>query len=155
MTDVTIRPYGTADREACLAIFESNLPKFFDASERAEFCDFLETLPAPATPYLVLCGQGALLGCGGLIIHPTDRQARLEWGMIHAAFHGQRLGTRLTGARLAAVRAIPGLAAITLSTSQHTRGFYEGFGFRATFVTENGFGPGLHRCDMRLLLPAG
>ncbi len=30
---VSIRPYLAQDRQACLAIFESNCPKYFDADE--------------------------------------------------------------------------------------------------------------------------
>ena len=38
---LTFRPYAPADAEACLALFDANVPRYFDASERAEFAAFL------------------------------------------------------------------------------------------------------------------
>jgi len=41
---------------------------------------------------------------------------------------------------------------VVIETSQHTRGFYEGLGFRLTALVPDGFGPGIDRCDMVLTL---
>ena len=62
------------------------------------------------------------------------------------------LQARLTEARLALARTLPGVERLILSTSQHTQGFYAGFGFAVTAHTPDGFGPGLDRVDMALLL---
>lgn len=148
------RPYEPSDLAACLALFDGNTPRFFAPQERAEFRAFLETLPAEDRPYLVLTKAGEVIACGGLIVEPEGR-ASFTWGMVARDHHGQRLGTRLVQARLELARRMPGITELALSTSQHTRGFYEGFGFTTRAVTPNGFGPGLDRCDMVLPLAQG
>jgi len=72
--------------------------------------------------------------------------------MVDKAHHAQKLGTHLTQARLALARAAPGINEVLLATSQHTHGFYEGFGFTAANITADGFAPGLDRWDMILRL---
>ncbi len=101
---------------------------------------------------MVLVQGDAVVSCGGLTIDMTRRRASLSWGMVDRKLHGQRLGSRLTQVRLTLARSIPGLVEVALSTSQHTYGFYEGFGFSLSKVTPNGFGPGLDRLDMTLQL---
>nr|MBC8799133.1 GNAT family N-acetyltransferase [Pseudomonas congelans] len=36
-----LRPYTLADRERCLDIFDSNVPRYFDPAEREQFARFL------------------------------------------------------------------------------------------------------------------
>ena len=50
-----IRPYLASDRDACLAIFDSN----FDAARRAEFERYLDR---PEGPYFVMEHDGAIVG---------------------------------------------------------------------------------------------
>ena len=152
MSDIISRPFISEDSPACLSIFDSNVPLFFSPEERAEFSDHLENLDALTTPYIVLVRGDAVVACGGLTVDITRQKASLSWGMVDRALHGQRLGSILTQARLTLARSISGLAEIELSTSQHTHGFYEGFGFMLSTVTPSGFGPGLDRWDMTLKL---
>ena len=46
MTANTLRPYSQADRERCLAIFDSNVPRFFAPDERELFATFLDRFKA-------------------------------------------------------------------------------------------------------------
>src|SRR5260370_31745648 len=57
-----VRPYQSSDRDACLALFDSNVPRFFAALERGGFESFLD---APDCSYFVMEHEGAVLGCGG------------------------------------------------------------------------------------------
>jgi len=152
MDDIVSRPYAADDLPACLAIFDSNVPTFFAPEERADFCQFLESIDTEDRPYLVLVRNGSVIACGGLGVEPERKRASLAWGMVDRAFHGQGLGTSLTLARLEQARAIPGIAELIMDTSQHTHGFYEKFGFTVTKVTSDGFAPGLDRWDMTLRL---
>lgn len=152
MSDILSRPYEADDLSACLAIFDGNVPVFFAPEERVEFCEYLKSVDATTTRYLVLVRDGVVLACGGLTIDQAQRKASLSWGMVDRKLHGQRLGTRLTQARLTLARSVPGLLEVVLSTSQHTHGFYEGFGFKAWLVTPRGFGFTLDRWDMTLSL---
>lgn len=143
-----VRDYSPADREACLALFDSNVPTFFVTAERAEFAAFLDALPGP---YIVLEAEdGRIVGCGGIAVTPRTGVADLCWGMVDRRLHGTGLGRRLTVERLKRAKSDPLTRAVALSTSQHTTGFYERLGFTITGVVKDGFAPGLDQCDMRL-----
>nr|WP_276562489.1 GNAT family N-acetyltransferase [Hoeflea prorocentri] len=135
-----------------MAIFDSNVPTYFARQERSDFCTYLESVDAGDSPYLVLVRDDLVVACGGLIIEPGKRKAHLAWGMVDRSFHRQGVGTRLTQERLALARAIPDIEQLELATSQHTHGFYEGFGFTVSKITPDGHAPGLDRWDMVLHL---
>lgn len=141
------RPYEPKDREACLALFDSNVPRFFDPSERAGFEGFLDRLDSP---YQVIERDGRIVACGGQAMKPDGRTAVLCWGMVEQGLHRQGLGQALTEARLAAARALPGATSVWLDTGVHTTGFYERFGFVIEGVVRDGYAPGSDRYDMRL-----
>ncbi|WP_447903009.1 GNAT family N-acetyltransferase, partial [Stenotrophomonas pavanii] len=42
----------------------------------------------------------------------------------------------------------PSIKRITLSTSQHTQGFYAGLGFQVTRIVSNGHGAGIDAVEM-------
>lgn len=143
------RTYTPADRDACLALFDSNAPRFFDPSERAGFEGFLDEM---RWPYQVIARDGAIVACGGHAVEPDGRTVSLCWGMVEQGLHGQGLGRLLTEARLAAARAEPGVTSVRLDTGRHTTGFYERFGFGIERVVRDGYAPGSDRFDMRLML---
>jgi ribosomal protein S18 acetylase RimI-like enzyme len=141
-----IRPYTPADREACLAIFDSNVPRFFAPAERELFATFLDRFKAT---YLVLCApDGAVIGCGGMAVRPDGRTAILRWGMIPAAQQRRGLGRALTLARLRLAVADPAVAQIILYTTGLTAGFYRTLGFADTEVLPGYYAPGLDRHTM-------
>ena len=146
----TVRPYAASDRDACLALFDGNTPRFFDPSERADFAAWLDT---STHPYLVILRDGRIVACGGHALEAGGSVASLCWGMVAQDVHGQGLGRALTQARLDAIRAMPQVARVTMNTSQHTQGFYAGYGFVTVNVTPAGFGPGIDQWDMVLQLP--
>lgn len=146
-----LRAYAPGDAAECLGIFDSNVPRYFAPDERDEFADFLAGLHPKTGRHLVLTDGDRIVACGGLSFEEPPRAA-LAWGMVDAALQGRGLGWQLTAARLDLARAMPELSEVTLATSQHTAGFYARFGFVTTRVVCDGFGPGLHRCDMRLCL---
>ncbi len=143
------RRYMPADRSACLRIFDGNVPTFFDATEQRAFSNFLDN-DAITLSYQVIERQGRVVACGGLAVNGSS--ADLCWGMVAREVHGTGLGSLLTMARLEAARAIPGVEQVRLDTSQHTKGFYQRFGFVVKEVVPNGYGPGLDRWDMLLRL---
>ena len=152
MSEIETRAYGPDDRAACLAIFDSNVPTYLASEERREFEEFLDIVNNADCPYLVLTQGRSVVACGGLFIETDKGNAALSWGMVDRGLHRQKLGTRLTEARLAQARMIPGIDRLTLATSQHTQGFYATFGFVAAKVTPDGLAPGLDRWDMVLQL---
>lgn len=146
-----LRDYGPTDRDACLDVFESNVPRWFRRAERREFATFLD---APPGPYLVVeAADGPVVGCGGWARRAGTTTVDLCWDMIARPLHGEGLGRLLVEERLRRIRLDPTVREIALNTSQLTVGFYETFGFAVERVEPDGYAPGLDRCDMRLVLP--
>lgn len=140
------RPWRPSDLEACLELFDSNVPEFFGAGERAEFQAFLADLPGP---YLVVLDDGGrIVACGGWALREDGVTADLCWGMVHRRHHRQGWGRMLARARLDDIDARPGVRRVELQTSQHTVAFYERLGFAPVAVEPDGFGPGLDRVVM-------
>src|ERR1700754_308544 len=96
----TARPYRDAARAACLALFESNSPTYFDASERGAYESHLDE----GWPYQVIERDGRIVACGGHAMEP-DGTASLCWGMVRGGLHRRAVGRALSEARIAASRA--------------------------------------------------
>ena len=143
--DVRVRDYAPADLEACLSVFDSNVPDYFVEAERSEFRDFLGALPGP---YVVLELEGRIVACGG---HAFGEEgvADLCWGMVRRDRHRSGLGRLLTEARIERAVRDPRVNTVALNTSQHTEGFYLGLGFETVEVRRDGFAPGLDCLVMR------
>ena len=139
-----IRDYRASDRDACLALFESNVPRFFDGSEREQFLGFLD---GGEGRYLVVeDDEGRVIACGGVAVR--DGIADLCWGMVDQRLHGQGVGGLFTRERIRIAREEMVAERMELCTSQHTAGFYERHGFERVKETPDGFGPGVDRIDM-------
>ena len=147
-----VRPYEPRDRDACLDLFDSNVPVFFDLSVRAGFAEFLDAM---RWPYQVIVRDDRIVACGGHAVEADGTTAAQCWGMVDGRLHGGGLGRRLTEARIASARAVGGITAVRLDTSQHTEGFYRRFGFRVEAVTPDGFAPGIDKYEMRLVFEEG
>jgi predicted GNAT family N-acyltransferase len=142
------RPYNDNDLDAVVAIFRSNIPKYFGPDEEPGLRDFLAKYP---DNYFIAEVDGDIIGSGGFALNEGDEKTvSLCWGMIRSDLLGTGLGLGLTEFRIRAAREKQGGLPIVISTSQHTRGFYEKFGFRLTKHQSDGFGPGIDICEMRL-----
>lgn len=144
-----MRPYARSDQASCLALFDGNVPVFFAASERQDFARFLEQ-DALNWSYQALERNGHIVACGGFAVEKDGKTASLCWGMVDRGLQGTGLGSALTQARLGAAAGTPGVTQVRLDTSQHTQGFYARFGFQVEAITQDGYGPGLDRWEMRL-----
>ncbi len=148
--DLRARDYTPRDHDACMEVFQTNVPKFFKPHERDEFRDFLNALPGP---YLVFDDRAyRVLACGGYAFRENGTVADLCWGMVRQELHGLGLGRVLTHKRIQRILRDVRVTEITLHTSQHTTGFYERLGFTTVDVQADGYAPGLDRCEMRRVL---
>lgn len=144
-----IRSFASTDLDAVVAIFRSNIPKYFGPSEEQGLLDFLRD--TRAEDYYVLEMDGEVVGCGGIALNgdldpPT---VSLCWGMIRDDRLGTGLGKAMTEFRIAlANEKYPGVP-LTIGTSQHTEGFYQKFGFQTVEYIPDGFGAGIDICNMR------
>lgn len=144
--EVYIRPYVAADRQACIAIFRSNLPRYFDSSELPEFEAFLDK---PIADYFVLELSGSVVGCGGCYVR--GGVGRLSWGMVSREHHRTSMGSKLLAWRIDKLFQQPEISEIAIDTSQHTAGFFARHGFRTTQQVADGFGVGIDLVSMSLL----
>lgn len=142
-----IRPYVPGDLQGCLALFDSNVPRFFTEGEKQDFEAFLLGNPHS---YVVAERDGQLVACGGWYLR--DGEARLCWGMVRQDLQGQGVGRLLVEARLQALRAAGEVRAVSITTSQLTEGFYARWGLEVTERETDGLAPGIDRVEMRVTL---
>lgn len=142
------RAYAPADRDACLALFDTNVPRYFAAHERADFGRFLDALPGP---YFVVEDGGAIVACGGYAAESEPGVVALCWGMVDGSRHRRGIGSLLTAERVRRAAADGACDAVTIRTSQHTAAFYARFGFVATRTVADGHAPGIDLVEMRLI----
>ncbi len=143
---MNLRLYRPAEASACLSIFDSNVPTYFAPEERSDFERFLQE-QAMDCAFQVIERDGSIVACGGLS-RRGDGSAGFCWGMVQRALHRHGLGRELALARLRQAEADPSIKRITLSTSQHTQGFYAGLGFQVTRIVSNGHGAGIDAVEM-------
>jgi GNAT superfamily N-acetyltransferase len=115
------RPYRSADREACLAVFDSNAP----AGGREEFERFLEE----GLDCTVLEHEGSIVGCGGFVIE--GETARLVHGMIRRDMQRLGLGRFLLMYRLRQIaKAASPVKFVRVTVDAKWARFYEKQGFK-------------------------
>jgi hypothetical protein len=117
-----LRPFRPADRDACLAIFDSD-----SAAERDGFEKFLQN---PNGPYFVMEHDGSAVGCGGYRVESEPGLATLVWGMIRSDAKGQGLGRFLLMFRLREIGKVGGIERVRVEASPGDAKFFEGQGFK-------------------------
>ncbi len=143
--DIVFRDFRPADIEAVIAVFRTNIPKYFVPPEEQELRDYLAKHPEE---YFVMEASARVIGAGGIALN-EDRTVSLCWGMVRNDLLGTGLGRKLTEFRIEEARKQFGELPFVISTSQHTQGFYEKLGFALIEHTPDGFGPGIDICKMR------
>ena len=156
-----ITPYQERHHTACLAIFDSNCPFYFDPRERALFDNWLNHLegkggahsqpamvPVQRMQYSVILEGDAVVACGGYYVPQDEQEGRLAWGMVHANHHNRGYGKALFYHRVHEIQSHWPGHAITLGTSQHTQPYYAKRGMVVVNHIPHGYGPTLDRYDM-------
>jgi N-acetylglutamate synthase-like GNAT family acetyltransferase len=141
------RPYRASDRGACIAIFRTNVPRFFRDHELEDFADFIDS---SGCEYFVVLAGGEIAGCGGFGLRDGGDAADLCWGMVHREQQGKRIGAYLLLARLRAVATTTEAKYVRLRTSQHTEGFFRRYGFEIQSSKPDGIALGLDDVEMKL-----
>jgi ribosomal protein S18 acetylase RimI-like enzyme len=144
-----VRAYSPADRPACLAVFDSNTPQFFDPAERRDFETFLDAVDCS---YFVMEHDGAIAGCGGYAIAEDTSLASLVWGMVRGDLHKLGFGRFLLLFRLREITKAGGVQLVRLSTSQHAAPFFQKQGFKVTSIRKDGYASGMDRVEMVMKL---
>lgn len=145
--NVRFTPYSCEDRDTCLGLFDANCPVFFSPNERTDYLRFLDTAPGGYELCLV---DGVVAGAFGLMGHDATRR-RLNWIMLNPQFQGLGAG-RAIMQRVATLAALEGIHLVDIAASHMSAPFFTRFGAITLTVTNNGWGPRMHRVDMELPL---
>lgn len=140
----TVRFFVPVDKDGCLALFDSNVPRYFDASERAAFAGFLDQ---PDGHYFVIEQAAKICGCGGFAREERG-QARFTWGMVDNACHGLGLGRMLAEYRLQAIEESGQFHEVELFTTPQIASFFAKFSFETEEIEKDGFAPGMDKVQM-------
>ena len=143
----SFRPYTSADREACLAIFDANCPTFFAPNERADYVSFLGAGP---DGYEVCEVAGRVVAAFGLVDDDV-KGVNLNWIMIDPGSQGLGIGSA-TMKRVLSRGGASQSSLIKIAASHKSAPFFAKFGAVVKLHTEDGWGPGMDRVDMELHL---
>jgi GNAT superfamily N-acetyltransferase len=146
-TRLQFTPFVTAQREACLALFDQNCPGDFAPNERADYEAFLDGRP---DDYRVGEIDGRVVAAFGVMKTAVGR-CRLSWIMVAKDAQGSGVGRSIMAEVLRHAAAC-GADAVDIAASHKSAPFFARFGALTRGRTENGWGPGMHRIDMELLL---
>jgi hypothetical protein len=150
-SSLIVRDYVARDKDACLAIFDSNVPKYFGAQERRTFETWLDDLRGP---YLAIEDGGEIVAYGGTALHQTEPGvAVLCWGMVTRSRHKSGIGRLLLVERLMRLSSDPSLAVAVVNTSQHSAGFFTRMGFTTRRIISDGYFAGMDKHEMSVPLP--
>lgn len=141
-----IRPYQITDLEDILTIFDSNVPQYFAASERA---DLIRYLQEEIADYFVVLQQDQLIGAGGINYDADGTTARLSWDFIDRDFHKSGAGTFLTHYRIQHALAKENIDTLMVRTSQLAEAFYVKQGFHVLERITDYWAPGFDMVNMR------
>jgi GNAT superfamily N-acetyltransferase len=149
MGRLIFRPFQARDYERCLAIFDANCPAYFAPNERADYAAFLD---GPAEGYEVCELHGEIVGAFGLSRQCRDAR-ELTWILLDTGAQGRGTGSAIMQHVLATCRD-SGTSTLLIAASHRSAPFFERFGATVIKTTEDGWGPDMHRVDMRLYIPA-
>jgi len=146
-TNITFRLYALADLESCLGLFDANCPEFFAPNERDHYADFLQASP---DGYELCVVNDRVVGAFGLIGGDTRRRS-LNWIMLDPQSQGLGVGSAIMD-RVAKLGTAAGLELVNIAASHKSAPFFARFGAVTATMTQDGWGPGMHRVDMELIL---
>jgi GNAT superfamily N-acetyltransferase len=162
---VRFEAFAPGHRARCLEVFDANCPESFAPNEREEYAAFLDDTPGG---YEVCLVDGAVAGAFGLIEEagrpgpgaeaPAGSGLRLHWILIDPAIQGRGVGTAMMTRVVEAARARiasgeapdTSVRVVDIAASHRSAPFFARFGAEEVRRTEDGWGPGMHRVDMRL-----
>lgn len=143
-----VRLYKPTDKPACIAIFASNIPDYFDATEQDNLAHFLDD---PGGAYFVIEQDGRVIGSGGFVKEGRG-QARFTWGMVHREHHRDGLGRLLAKYRLEQIAKTGAFTEVELFTTPRVAPFFTKFGFAGRHVEKDGIAPGMDKVQMIKML---
>ena len=149
------KPYSQDNMAACLELFDLNCPRFFAREERSDYSYFLQQLPDSRSThnvYLLGWREQRLIACFG-VARVSSETCALTWIMVHPEYQRQGCGEEMM-AQLFTLAAAADYRKVVVSTSQHADQFFARFGAITLRSQNDGWGPGMHRVNMEIILPS-
>ena len=143
ISTLIFRQYCKEDRQTCLEIFDANCPEFFAPNERADYSAFLDS---HSSSYELCVTAGTVVGAFGLIDQSAGNSS-LNWFLLDPNAHGQRIGSAIMERVVALAQRLK-FSQVDIAASHKSSPFFEKFGAVIEKITENGWGPNMHRVDM-------
>lgn len=140
--------YEPRYRRACLALFDANCPEFFAPNERADYECFLNEADGA---YRVCLAESEVVGAFGVIARGQPDRVRLNWIMIDSRHQGAGLGRAIMIETTVVAHAAKARV-VDIAASHRSAPFFARFGASEVTRTEHGWGPGMHRIDMGMLI---
>ena len=132
----------------CLQLFNENCPEYFAENEREDYIDFLEGNPSG---YFIGVSDDCVVSAFGLIITPESSRTRLSWILVSPKSKGRGVGVKMMN--YVKEKALKnGSSAIDIAASHLSASFFTKFGAEEIKITQNGWGPDMHRVDMEIKL---
>lgn len=147
MTDRAFRSFDASDAESCLALFDDNCPEYFAPNERDDLHAFLNGGPVD---YEVCELDNMVVGAFGLI-DQGEQGYSLNWIMIAPTVHGRGIGSAMMQRAVDRARHL-GLSEFSIAASHKSAPFFARFGATEIEILKDGWGPGMDRVNMRLVL---
>ncbi|EAQ99123.1 GNAT family N-acetyltransferase [Congregibacter litoralis] len=144
--DICLRPCRRSDREACLALFDANCPAFFAPNEREDYVLFLDESPES---YQVATAAGRVIGAYG--VFRRGERVAINWILLAPDAQGMGLGALFMERAVEEARALGGKV-LNIAASHLSAPFFQRFGALERGRVTNGWGPGMHRVDMALMI---
>ena len=140
--------YEPTDKDAVINLIRLNIPKYFAPTEETDLNYYLDH---ERELYYVLLFDGQIVGCGGINFAENRTIGKISWDIIHPAFQGKKLGTKLLKHRISVLKTIDSVQKITVRTSQLAYKFYEKQGFELNEVKEDYWAKGfdLYRMEYK------
>ncbi|WP_162055286.1 GNAT family N-acetyltransferase [Pontibacter pamirensis] len=144
-----IRAYTSRDKEELLDLLRLNTPQYFDASEEADFIEYLDNR---LEDYFVVEEKGRVIGSGGINYFSESKLARISWDIIHPAFQGKGVGKQLMLHRIEHINKNAAVNLIVVRTTQFVYRFYEKMGFELEKTEKDFWAKGFDLYQMKMTL---
>lgn len=144
-----IIPFHPEHLSDVMEVFDSNVPSFFDPSEKAQFEDFFQSFYGGE--YFIYHEDDTIYGAGGYCTQQPG-EARVVWVMVDHQHHGKGVGRALMKYFENVIRAKGEFQKISLKTSQLTDEFYKKLGYKTLYTEDDHWGEGLDLVYMEMEL---
>ncbi len=140
--------YQASDLAACLALFDQNCPKYFAENERQGYQQYLASTQ---DIYKVGSIGGELVAAFGINIDSSRKTGRVTWIMVSPNMQGRGVGEAMMNDALECLRH-EGLDTMLIAASHLSAPFFAKFGAQELETIAHGWGPNMHRVDMKISL---